>query len=116
MGQLTVAATLVARLVTVYLQLTAPRSLDPILVGQAVFKTGLLLLVLVVYRRFAWPSLLMLALWPIGFLSAWLGPAHATPRVLAVGLLTGVGFFVGAHGVRSLRRLRALESSPAAAA
>jgi hypothetical protein len=115
-GQLTVAATLVARLATVYLQLTAVRSLDPIVFGQAVLKSGILILVLVLYRRFVWPSLLMLAVWPIGFLYAWLGAPHATPPVLAVGLLVGVAFFIGAHGVRSPRRVRALESSPAVAA
>lgn len=110
------AATLIARLITVYLQLTAAGSLDPTLFGQAVLKSGILILVLVLYRRYAWPSLLMLAVWPIGFLYAWLGPPHATPRVLAFGLLVGLGFLVGARGVRSLRRVRALESSPAVAA
>ncbi|HKW46917.1 MAG TPA: hypothetical protein VJN70_05710 [Gemmatimonadaceae bacterium] len=115
-GQLTVAAILFARLITVYLQLTAAGPLDPTLFGQAVLKSGLLILVLVLYRRFAWPSLLMLAVWPIGFLYAWLGPPHATPRVLRVGLLIGAGFFIGTYGVRSLRRVRALESSPAVAA
>lgn len=112
-GQLTVAATLVARLITIYLQLRAARSLDPILFGQAVLKSGILILVLVLYRRFVWPSLLMLAVWPIGFLYAWLGAPHATAPVLALGLLIGLGFFLGAHGVRSLRRVRALDSSPA---
>jgi len=115
-GQLTVAATLVARLITVYLQLTAANSLDPILFGQAVLKSGTLIIVLMLYRRFAWPSLLMVAAWSIGFLYAWLGAPHATTPVLAVGLLAGVGFLIGAHGVRSLRRIRALESSAAAAA
>ena len=115
-GQLTVAATLVARLITVYLQLRAAGSLDPILFGQAVLKSGILILVLVLYRRFAWPSLLMLAVWPIGFAYAWLGPPHATPRVLAVGSLIGVGFSIGAYGVRSLRRVRALERWPAVVA
>ena len=115
-GQLTVAATLVARLITVYLQLAASGSLNPILFGQAVLKSGILILVLVLYRRYVWPSLLMVAVWPIGFVYAWLGAPHATPPVLAVGLLIGVGFLVGAYGVRSLRRVRALESSPAVAA
>ena len=116
MGQLTVAATLVARLITVYLQLTAAGALDPLLFGQAVLKSGILILLLVSYRRFVWPSMLMLAVWPIGFGYAWLGPPHAAPPVLIVGLLIGVGFFIGAHGVRLLRRVRALESSPAVAA
>ena len=115
-GQLTVAATLVARLVTVYLQLRAAGSLDPVNFGLAVLKSGILILVLVFYRRAVWPALLMLIVWPIGFLFAWLGPAHASLPVLAVGLLVGVGFFIGEHGVRSLRRVRALESSPAVAA
>lgn len=114
-GQLTVAATLVARLITVYLQLRAAGSLDPILFGQAALKSGILVLVLVLYRRFVWPSLLMLVAWPVGFLYAWLGAPHATLPVLAVGLLMGAGFSIGAHGVRSLRRIRALESSPAVA-
>ena len=114
-GQLTVAGTLVARLVTVYLQLTAGRSLAPILFGQAVLKSGVLLLVLVLYRRFLWPSLLMLAVWPIGFVYAWFGPPHATSLVLTVGFLAGVSFFIGAHGARSLRRVRALERAPAVA-
>lgn len=116
MGQLTVAATLVARLVTVYLQSTAGRSLDPVLFGLAVLKSGILFLALVFYRRSVWPALLMLTVWPIGFLYAWLGAPHANLPVLAVGLLVGVGFIVGEHGVRSLRLVRALESSPAVAA
>lgn len=115
-GQLTVAATLVARLVTVYLQLRAAGSLDMILFGQAALKSAVLILALVLYRRFVWPSLLMLAVWPIGFLYAWLGAPHATLPVLAVGLLSGIGFFIGAHGVRSLRRVRALDGCPAVAA
>ena len=115
-GQLTVAATLVARLITIYMQLRAAGALDPILFGQAVLKSGILILVLVLYRRFVWPSVVMLAVWPIGFLYAWLGAPHATPPVLAVGLVIGVGLFIGAHGVRSLRRVRALESSPNAVA
>jgi hypothetical protein len=115
-GQLTVAATLVARLVTVYLQLTVARSLDPVLFGLAVLKSGLLILALVLYRRSVWPALLMLAVWPIGFLYAWFGPAHASLPVLAVGLLVGVGFLIGEHGVRSLRLVRVLESSPTVAA
>lgn len=115
-GQLTVAATLVARLITVYLQLRAAGSLDAILFGQAVLKSGIVILVFVFYRRFVWPSLLVAAVWPIGFVYAWLGAPHATPLVLAVGLLIGAGFSIGAHGVHSLRRIRALESRPAVAA
>lgn len=112
-GQLTVAATLAARLMTVYWQLTANGPLDPVLFVQAVFKSGLLIAILLLYRRFAWPSLLLVAVWPIGFLYAWLGPPHATPRILAVGLVIGFCFLVGAHGVRTLRGLRALENSSA---
>ena len=115
-GQLAGAATLVARLITVYLQLTANGSLDPILFGQAVLKSALLIAILLFYRRFAWPSLLLLAVWPIGFVYAWLGPPHATLRILAVGMVVGLCFLVGAHGVRTLRRLRALERPPAFAA
>jgi len=115
-GQLTVAATLVARLVTVYWQLTAKSALDPVLLGQALLKCGLLIAILVLYRRLVWASILLLTVWPIGFLYAWLGPPHATPRVLALGLLVGVCFFIGAHGVRTLRRIRALEDPSAFAA
>ena len=115
-GRFTVAATLVARLITVYLQLRTATSLDPVLFGQAVLKSGVLILVLVLYRRFVWPSHLMLAVWPIGFLYAWLGAPHAPAPVLALGILVGVGLLIGAHGIRSLRRVRALESSPAVAA
>lgn len=115
-GQLAVAATLVARLITIYLQLTANRSLDSVLFGQALFKSALLIAILLLYRRFAWPSVLLLAVWPIGFVYAWVGPPHATVGILAAGLLVGSCFLVGAHGVRTLRRLRALESPPAFAA
>lgn len=115
-GQLASAATLVARLITVYLQLTTNAPLDPILFGQAVLKSALLIAILLLYRRFAWPSLLLLAVWPIGFVYAWLGPPHATLRILALGIVVGLCFLVGAHGVRTLRRLRALKSPPAFAA
>ncbi len=115
-GQLTVAAILVARLVTVYLQLRAAGSPNPVDFGLAVLKSGILILVLAFYRRSVWPALLMLTVWPIGFLYAWLGAPHASLPVLAIGLLVGVCFFIGEHGVRSLRLVRALESSPTVAA
>lgn len=115
-GQLTVAATLAARLITVVVQLRAASSLNPVLFGQAVLKSGILVLVLVSYRRYAWPSLLMLVVWPIGFLYAWLGPAHATPPVVGIGLLVGLSLFIGALGMHSLRRVRAMGISPAVAA
>ena len=58
-GQLTVAAILVARLVTVYLQLRAAGSLNPVDFGLAVLKSGILILALLFYRRSVWPALLM---------------------------------------------------------
>jgi len=76
--------------------------------GLAVFKSGLLIAVVWFYPRHRWPAYLMLAVWPFGFFLAWT-LAHAPPAVMAVGLLVGVGFLLGARGVRRLHELRASE-------
>jgi hypothetical protein len=102
-----------ARLTTVVWQLNEG-SLDPARFGQAVFKSGVLIAVVLLYHRYRWPAYLMLAVWPFGFVLAW-ALAHAPPRVMALGLLAGIGFSLGARGVRSLHTLRTLErpSAPA---
>lgn len=104
-GWATAAAMLVARASTVVLQLNRGR-LDPVLFGQAVFKTGLLIVVVLLYRHRVWPAYLMLAVWPVGFVFAWV-VVHASPSVLAVGVLVGVGFGLGARGAYMLHWLRA---------
>lgn len=113
LGQLTVALTLIARLTTVYWQLhRRPFPVEIFL--ESVFKSALLIAVVLLYRRQLWPSHLMLAVWPIGFLYAWLG-LHAPPRGLALGVAIGIAFALGAHGARTLRRVRALDRSVVAA-
>ncbi len=109
-GWATALAMLVARLVTVALQFSRG-TIDVADVGLAVFKSALLILVVVFYRRHAWPAYLMLGVWPFGFVLAW-WLAHAPPSVMAVGLLVGVGSFLGVRGVRAVRALRALDSGP----
>lgn len=113
LGQLTVAATLIARVTTVYWQLDR-RPFPVELFFESLFKSALLIAVVLLYRRQLWPSHLMLAVWPIGFLYAWLG-AHAAPRVLALGAAIGIAFALGAHGARILRRVGALDRSAVAA-
>ena len=113
-GQLTVAATLIARLTTVYWQIERrPFPLELFL--ASVFKSAVLAAVVLLYRRQLWPSHLMLAVWPIGFLYAWLG-VHAPPPILALGAVIGIAFALGVHGTRTLRRAGALEKSVAPAA
>ena len=102
-GWATAALMLVARLTTVVWQLGRP--LDPVNLGQALFKSAVLVLVVLRYRRQAWPAYLMLGVWPFGFVLAWWF-AHPPLAVLGVGLLVGVAFFLGAHGVWTMRRLR----------
>ena len=106
------AATLVARLTTVVWQVSGG-PLDPVRLGLALFKSSLLIAVVLCYGRYRWPAYLMLAVWPFGFLLAW-QLAHAPPPVMAVGLLVGVAFFLGARGVRIRHALRA--SAPHSAA
>ena len=112
-GWATAALMLIARLTTVVLQLTRGR-LDPADFGLALFKSGVLIAVVLLYRRHAWPAYLMLAVWPFGFVLAWV-LAHAPTVVMAVGVLLGIGFALGARGVYRLRQLRALDGAPAAA-
>jgi hypothetical protein len=109
-GWATAAAMLVARLATVVLQLSRGR-LDPVAFGLAIFKSGLLIAVVLFYGRYRWPAYLMFGVWPFGFILAWL-LAHAPPAVLAVGVVVGVTSFLGAHGARTLH---ALEHAPAPA-
>ena len=104
-GWATAAATLVARLTTVVLQLSRGR-LDPADFGLALFKSGLLIAVVLLYRSHVWPAYLMLGVWPFGFVVAWVLARPSLP-VLAVGLLVGAGSALGARGVYTLRRLRA---------
>ena len=112
-GWATAAVMLIARLTTVALQL-ARGLLDPADFGLALFKSGLLIAVVLLYRRRVWPAYLMLAVWPFGFVLAWV-LAHAPPSVMAVGLLVGIGSALGARGVYALRRLRALDGASTAA-
>lgn len=109
-GWFTAIAVLLARLSTVYLQLSR-QSVEPVLLAQAILKSAILIVVVVFYRRAEWPSYLLLAAWPVGFVYAWLA-ADASLPVLAVGLLVGFGFFLGVRGTRTLRALKA-RSAPA---
>ena len=104
-GWLTAIVMLVARLTTVYWQMSSG-SLNAVLFGQAVLKSVILIAVVVFYRRAQWPSYLLLAVWPIGFVYAWL-EAHASLPVLALGLFVGIGLFLGVRGTRTLRALKA---------
>jgi hypothetical protein len=109
-GWATATATLVARLTTVVLQLIRGR-LDPGDFSLAIFKSGLLIAVVLFYGRHRWPAYLMLGVWPFGFVLGW-WLAHAPPPVLAVGLAVGLTSFLGARGARTLHALRALEQEP----
>jgi hypothetical protein len=112
-GQVTVATQLMARLTTVYWQLTGgPLKLEMFV--QATGKSILLIVMLVLYRRYLWPSHLILAVFPVGFLYAVFG-LHVRAPIIAVGVVIGVGFFLGAQGMRSRRRLRTVETSATAA-
>ena len=102
-GWLTALAQLAARLVTVYWQL-GDGARDPVLLAQALLKSGLLIVAVAVYRRRLWPSHLLLAVWPVGFVYA-AAVQRVPPAVLALGLLTGVGYLLGARGMRTLRAL-----------
>ena len=108
-GWFVAAATLVARLTTVGLQLSRGR-IDVVDFGLAVFKSGLLIAVVYYYPRHRWPAYLMLSVWPFGFVLA-RTLAHAPPPVMALGLLVGVGFFLGARGARQLHALRTTKAS-----
>ena len=112
-GQVALAVNLVARLTTVYWQLTAG-SLNPVMFLQAAGKSLLLIAMLVFYRRYLWPSHFILAVFPLGFLYAVFG-LHVSAPWLAYGVAMGVGLILGAHGMRSLRRLRTVQGSSAAA-
>ena len=90
-----------SRLVTVHCKLPSSRiasalrpahgPVDPLLVGQAVLKSGLLIVVVVLYGRARWPAYLVAAVWPVGFLYA-LRVGHAPGPVLLVGLLIGAAW------------------------
>jgi hypothetical protein len=112
-GWATAGAMLVARLATVVLQLSRGR-LDAVDFALAIFKSGLLIAVVLFYGRYRWPAYLMFGVWPFGFILGW-RLAHAPPAVLAVGVVVGVTSFLGAHGARTLHALRASEHAPAAA-
>ena len=112
-GWATAAAMLIARLTTVLFQLNRGR-LDAADFGLALFKSGLLIAVVLFYGRHRWPAYLMFGVWPFGFIMAW-WLAHAPPMVLAVGLVVGVTSFLGARGARNLHALRALKHTPAPA-
>jgi hypothetical protein len=99
----------VARLTTVGLQLSREH-INVADFGLAVLKSGLLIAVVYFYPRHRWPAYLMLSVWPFGFVLAWT-LAHASPVVMALGLVVGVGFFFGARGARQLHALRAVDPS-----
>jgi hypothetical protein len=105
---------LFARLATVVFQLTRGR-LDPEDFALAIFKSGLLIAVVLFYGRHRWPAYLMLGVWPFGFILGWWF-AHAPPAVLAVGLVVGVTSSLGARGARTLHALRDFEHALAPAA
>src|SRR4051812_44496250 len=88
-GQVVLAENLVARLTTVYSQLT-DGPLKPVMFAQATGKSLLLIAMLVLYRRHLWPSHFILAVFPIGFLYAVFG-LHVSVPVVAVGMVMGVG-------------------------
>ena len=102
-GWATAIAQLIARLVTVYWQL-GDGARDPVLLAQAVLKSALLIVAVVLYRRYLWPSHLLLAVWPVGFAYA-VAVQRVAPWVVGLGLLTGVGYVLGARGMRTLRAL-----------
>jgi len=113
-GQATAVAQLAARLVTVYWQL-GDGARDPLLLGQAVLKSGLLIAAVALYRRYLWPSHLLIAVWPVGFVYA-VAIQHVGLPVVLLGLLAGAGLFLGARGMRTLQRvekLRLASVSPA---
>jgi hypothetical protein len=112
-GWLVAAATLVARLTTVGLQLSRGR-INLADFGLAVLKSGFLIVIVWCYPRQRWPAYLMLAVWPFGFVLAWTF-AHAPPAVMAVGLIVGAGSILGARGARQLHALRASARSTVSA-
>jgi hypothetical protein len=112
-GQVALAVNLVARLTTVYSQLTGG-PLNPMMFVQATGKSLILIAMVVLYRRHLWPSHFILAVFPVGFLYAVFG-LHVSAPWVAYGVVMGVGLLLGAHGMRSLRRLRTVEGSVVAA-
>jgi hypothetical protein len=82
--------------------------------AQATGKSLLLIAMVVLYRRYLWPSHFILAVFPISFLYAVFG-LHVSAPVVAVGVVMGVGLLLGAHGMRSLWRLRAMDGPVVAA-
>jgi hypothetical protein len=112
-GWVTVLATLVARLITVVLQLRRSH-LDVELFVESLFKSALLFAVAYQYRRHLWPSYLMAAVFPIGFVLTLLN-AHPPPTVVALGLAVGLAFFAGARGMHTLRARNAIPGARQAA-
>ena len=108
-GQVALAANLVARLTTVFRQI-AGGPLNPLMFAQATGKSLLLIAMVVLYRRYLWPSHFILAVFPVGFLYAvfWL---HVSAPWVAYGIMMGMGLLLGAHGMRSLHRQRAVAGS-----
>jgi hypothetical protein len=97
-------ATLIARLTTVALQF-ARSSHDLELLVESLAKSALLVVLLVFYTRHRWPSYFLLALWPVNFaLTWWL--AHPPLGILLLGVGVGLAWLVGAHGMRTIHRLR----------
>jgi hypothetical protein len=112
-GQVALAVNLAARLTTVYWQLRGG-PLHPLMFAQASGKSLLLIAMVVLYRRYLWPSHFILAVFPVGFIYAVFG-LHVSALWVAYGLVMGLGLLLGAHGMRSLRRLRAVADSVGAA-
>ena len=102
-GWVTTIGLSVARASTVVTQVAAG-SPDPLVLGQAVLKTVILLTCVVLYRTRLWPSLLLFAAWPIGFVFAWI-VAKASAAVLLVGVVVGAGLYLGARGALALHAL-----------
>ena len=102
-GWVTTFAMLIARAYTVADQITRGH-LDIELFVTSVFKLGILAVLVLHYRRYLWPSYFLIGLWPFGFaLTLWF--AHPPAEVIALGILVGVAFFLGARGMRTLQTL-----------
>ena len=111
-GWAVLLATLIARLTTVALQF-ARSSHDLELLVESLAKSVILVVLLVFYPRHRWPSYFLLALWPVNFaLTWWL--AHPPLGILLLGVGVGVAWLVGAHGMRTIHRLRTRDGEAAA--
>ena len=104
-GWAVLLATLIARLTTVALQF-ARSSHDPELLVESIAKSAVLIVLLVLYRRYRWPSYFLLALWPVNFALTWWF-ARPSRWVLLLGVGVGIAWLLGARGMRTMHRLQA---------